>query len=316
MYCILATCQPFCTQEGPLAPDDQLLQHLLHRRGIQTEVVPWEDQSYNWSRADLVLLRSTWNYYLQYPRYVTWLSKVAAGSHLLNPLPVVQWNTQKRRYLPDLAVAGIPTIPTSWLAMGTSVQLDRLLSTPRWNSVVLKPSIAANGYGTCVVERRKRASVVRGQRHLDHFLGQHDMLVQPYLASVESFGEVSHVFINGSWSHAFARLPFHTRTSEELGAQRPVDEHQVDCPPPEEVALAQRIMRVVEQMLGCGPLLYGRVDLVRDGGQLYLMELELTEPVLHLEYSGAGERLAEAIVTRSWSRKEHHPARERGASRR
>ncbi len=75
-------------------------------------------------------------------------------------------------------------------------------------------------------------------------------------------------------------------------------------------------MRVVEQMLRCGTLLYGRVDLVRDGGQLYLMELELTEPLLHLEYDGSGERLAEAIVARCWPRDEHHPERERVSSQR
>ncbi len=56
MGVVLATCQPFCTQEGPLAPDDQFLQHMLHRRGIKTEIVPWEDHSYDCSRADLVLL--------------------------------------------------------------------------------------------------------------------------------------------------------------------------------------------------------------------------------------------------------------------
>ena len=73
-------------------------------------------------------------------------------------------------------------------------------------------------------------------------------------------------------------------------------------------------MQVVEQLLEGGPLLYGRVDLVRDGGWLYLMELELTEPMLHLEYSGAGERLAEAIMAHSWSRDEHHSERERAVS--
>ncbi len=65
-------------------------------------------------------------------------------------------------------------------------------------------------------------------------------------------------------------------------------------------------------MLGCGPLLFGRVDLVQDGGQLYLMELELTEPLLHLEHDGAGERMAEVIVARCWPRDEHHPVREGG----
>lgn len=305
MRVVLATCRPFLTQEGPLAPDDQLLHQTLTRRGIRTESVPWEDHDYDWSRADLVLVRSTWNYYLSYPRYLAWLSTVAAVSTLLNPLPVVQWNTEKRRYLQDLAAAGIPTIPTCWLEKRTSVHLGQFLSTLGWNKAVLKPSIAANCYGTCVVERTQPETVTRGQRHLDHFLGQQDMLLQPYLASVARGGESSHAFINGSWSHAFSRLPFHTLTSAELFAQMPVDEHQVPCPPADEVAVAHTIMQVVEQMLGYGALLYGRVDLVRDGGQLYLMELELTEPLLHLEYGGAGEHLTEAIVTRH--ARLHHP---------
>ena len=80
MRCVLATCQPFWTQEGPLAPDEQLLHHMLTRRDIKTEIVPWEDHSSDWSRAHLVLLRWTWNYYLQSRRYLTWLRKGTAVS--------------------------------------------------------------------------------------------------------------------------------------------------------------------------------------------------------------------------------------------
>jgi hypothetical protein len=149
--------------------------------------------------------------------------------------------------------------------------------------------------------------------HLDHFLGQQDMLLQPYLANVERFGENSHVFINGSWSHAFPRLPFHTLTAEELLAHRPGAQQVESCAASDEVELAQRIMHVVERVLGCGTLLYGRVDLVRDEGRLYLMELELTEPVLHLEYADALQHLVEAIIARSWWL-EHFPGRETTSS--
>lgn len=57
-------------------------------------------------------------------------------------------------------------------------------------------------------------------------------------------------------------------------------------PSGEERTLATLVMRTAERMLGLGPLLFGRVDLVRDTtGELRLMELELTEPLLHLEYN-------------------------------
>jgi|GEM_PF-2248549 len=75
MHCEIATCQPFWTQEGPLALNDQFLHQTLTMHGISTEWVPWEDPHYNWSRADLVLLRSTWNYYLHYPVFLAWLSR-------------------------------------------------------------------------------------------------------------------------------------------------------------------------------------------------------------------------------------------------
>jgi hypothetical protein len=153
MRVVLATSQLFYTQEGPLAPDDQLLHQTLTRRGISMECVPWEDQNNDWPRTDLVLLRSTWNYYLSYPKYLAWLGTVAAVSTLLNPFSVVQWNTQKRRYMRGLAVASLPTIPTYWIERHTSVHLGQVLSPLRWNRAVLKPSIAANSYGTCVVER-------------------------------------------------------------------------------------------------------------------------------------------------------------------
>jgi hypothetical protein len=64
-------------------------------------------------------------------------------------------------------------------------------------------------------------------------------------------------------------------------------------PTPAELAVAEVVIKVAPQ-----GLLYARVDLIPDTeGNPLLIELELTEPSLFLEYGdGAAERFAAAIA--------------------
>src|SRR5689334_14364476 len=91
--------------------DDLALLHALHHVGIEADLVPWTDPSFDWESCDLVVLRSPWDYYQQRTTFLRWARHVAQCSVLLNPLPIVEWNTNKR-YLHDLSLQGIPTIPT------------------------------------------------------------------------------------------------------------------------------------------------------------------------------------------------------------
>ncbi len=68
---------------------------------------------------------------------MAWAERVASRSTLLNPLPVVQWNTQKQRYQTELAATGIPPIKTCWLPYKQQVALDQLLDSYGWHTAVL-----------------------------------------------------------------------------------------------------------------------------------------------------------------------------------
>ncbi len=57
--------------------------------------------------ADLVILRATWDYIDRLDEFLAWTARVR---NLLNAPEVVAWNTDKR-YLADLADAGVPTVP-------------------------------------------------------------------------------------------------------------------------------------------------------------------------------------------------------------
>jgi hypothetical protein len=116
-----------------------------------------------------------------------------------------------------------------------------------------------------------------------------DVIMQPYLRSVEDLGERSLVFVDGELTHAVRRPAAHA----------PGGEHEELL---ELVLLTEEersVARSALQALG-EPALYARVDLVRDDlGLARLLELELIEPALFFGLAPhAAERMARAISAR------------------
>lgn len=289
MRCVIATGAPYFQNGIPLSSDDRLLLAALCAQGIDAQVVPWEIADYPWHEAHLVKIGSTWNYPGMWERYREWLQRVASATCLHNPLEALLWNIEKSRYFADLRARGIPLVSTDILSRGGNVDLTGRLDEHGWDRAVLKPSVGTNSYGCKVVYRDDPESVAEGQAHLASFLARQDMLLQPYLASVETGGETSHVFVNGIYSHAFGKSAFGPRLADAL-TSRAVH------PPPVEVELAVWVMQTVQGLLGLH-LLYGRVDIVRDAqGRLLVMEIEITEPMLHLEEGDALGRLTQGII--------------------
>ena len=101
----------------PLDDDLPLLLAACGEAGIDAQVLAWDDPTVSWSRFDAVLLRSTWDYIDRLPGFLAWCDRVAAATRLLNPPDVVRWNTDKR-YLGDLARAGVAVIDSHFIAPG------------------------------------------------------------------------------------------------------------------------------------------------------------------------------------------------------
>ena len=93
------------------------------------------DADVDWSRYDLVVLRSTWDYAERRDAFVAWARSLP---RVLNPVPVIEWNTDKQRYLTDLAAAGVPVVPTEFVAPGE-------VFSPPDGAFVVKPAISAGG---------------------------------------------------------------------------------------------------------------------------------------------------------------------------
>jgi hypothetical protein len=279
----LATCRDL----PELDPDDRPLAAALRARGLEVEVALWDDPDYDWGGARIVLLRSTWDYFRRLPDFLAWAERVARATTLLNPLEAVRWNLDKR-YLVELAGRGAPVVPTLLLERGARVDLAALLAERGWRDFVLKPAVSADSWETYRLDadRLEEASA-----HLARLLPERDLLVQPFLAAVESNGERCLVFLDGRFSHAVRKNPL-TRGGRWAGLPEgvPVEAER------DELDAAARVLAACP----FDALLYARVDLVRGaGGEPLLLELELAEPTLFLADAPAGlERLVAALLRR------------------
>lgn len=286
-----------CGEVPDLHPDDRLLLPPLAAAGVRVEPVAWDAGGVDWAAYDLAVLRSPWDYAARRDEFVAWATTVPA---LANPAPVVEWNTDKR-YLTDLAGAGVPVVPTTWLAPGDPAGWPGASTD---GVVAVKPAVGAGSadagrYDLADPGDRRLAAAHVARLHADGRL----VMVQPYLPAVDTYGETALLFFAGpdgalAYSHAVRKGPMLTGPYEG-----PVDLYKAEkisprTPTAEERAVAEQALAAVPARLG--RLLYARVDLIPGpAGTPLLIELELTEPSLFLDMStDAADSLTAAILAR------------------
>lgn len=261
---VLAGCLALPEGDG----DDAELIAALRQRGLHARWLSWDDPET--LRADLVILRATWDYIDRIDEFLDWGTRVV---NLLNPPSVVGWNTDKR-YLADLADAGVPTVQSEFFAPGERVRLPK-------GEFVVKPAVGAGSAGA---QRFLDARAAREHAAALHGAGS-TVLVQPYDPRVEN-GETALVFLGGEQSHAFTKGPM-----LPPAGQRPVfdpsgtyAEESLTAADPDfelwDVGHAALDAAAAHLNIAATDLLYARVDVIGGPDHPLLLELELVEPSL------------------------------------
>ena len=237
------------------------------------------------SGFDLILPLMVWGNYRAVDR---WLDRVAdwerQGLPIQNPPSVLRWNVDKI-YLDRLRQGGAPTPPTVWVERGDAEAVRRAREQIGWTDVVLKPRRSGGAY---------RTHRLMADDPLDFEAIEAPAMIQPYFPGVGAEGEVSLIFFEGRFSHAIRKVAAKGdyRVQPDWGGEVTRAE-----PDDAEMAAAQAALAAIEE----GPLLYARVDMVRDQeNRPVIMELELLEPDLYLGYeAGAQARFVEAVLGRA-----------------
>ncbi|MEU2337299.1 hypothetical protein ABZ770_01435 [Streptomyces sp. NPDC006654] len=253
--------------------DLPVLLRALADAGAEAVARPWDDPETEWGGYDLVLLRSTWDYSWRADEFMAWVERVGKATRIANPAEVVRWNTDKR-YLGELAAAGVPVVPTSYLAPG-----DPAAPTlPADHDFVVKPTFGAGA--------RFAARYAPGEHDtaLRHLARMHEegltAMVQPYVSGIDVSGERALQFFGGRLLHASRKRAVLTPGTAYDADKVAHPDLAPWTPTPAELDVAERALAAVPD---APELLYARVDLV-DGedGRPRVMELELVEPNLFL----------------------------------
>jgi glutathione synthase/RimK-type ligase-like ATP-grasp enzyme len=250
----------------------------LEAAGMAVAAVDWTTDE-DLQGFDLVLALLAWGYH----RDGDWASQVArwqaAGVRLQNPPAVLRWNADKA-YLADFEAKGAPVVPTIFVEQVTEAALRDAAAHFGTDRLVAKPRISASAFRTI---RWSPGTPLDGAP-------TDAAMIQPFMAGVLDGGEPSLLYFGGRFSHAVSKRP----QPGDFRVQPEFDGILAPCEPwPDELAAAEAALAAAGE-----PLLYARVDLVRDvRGRPVLMELEAVEPDLFLGYDPAAPaRFAEAVA--------------------
>ncbi len=256
-----------------------LMAAALAEEGVSVHTRSWIEDPAELGEFDLVMPLVAWGYHRDHAQWLTMLDAWdLEGVRVLNPVSVLRWNSDKR-YLERLARSDAPVIPTLFVDDLQPADLDRAAEAFGTDALIIKPQVSAGAYKTLRI--RPGGDLAEGP------LGP--AMIQPFLDQVGGDGELSLLYFNGEFSHGVRKVAAagDFRTQPDWGGH--VSDYR---PEPDVLAAAARILQAVEE-----PLLYARVDLVRDaGGRPQLMELELVEPDLYLGWDPqAAPRFARAV---------------------
>lgn len=260
----------------------------LAARGCTAEGRVWSDSEVDWARFDAVVIRSCWDYYLRGAEFLRWLARLEAlGLTVLNPLPVLRSNLDKR-YLLRLASAGLPVVPTCELAAVTESSLATAMDALGGDRFVLKPVMSAGAHQTWRLTRAQLATVVTRYSACD---SPGPMLLQTFIEDIENSGELSLLYFGGQFSHAVSKRPRagDFRVQKSFGGTVHADQAPQGC-----VALGSRALCMLDASEAC----YARVDMVNTARGFAIMEVELLEPDLYLRFAPpqASQALATVIL--------------------
>ncbi len=286
MKIALATCMKLAEPDV----DEVLLVAALEARGAAVRLLPWDDTNESAHEDELVVIRSTWNYYTDVDAFLEWVDRTGRVTRILNPPSVIHSNARKT-YLRDLERRGIDIVPTEFVRRNEVRRVEEIVTAREWDTIVVKPVVSAASFST---QRFESARLDDAQRFLDDLTRERDVMVQRWMPAIDSYGERSLVWIDGELTHAIRKSPRFVGGVEVVSEEVPIADA--------ERAFAENVLAPLAK-----ELLYARVDVVPDesdspagdnaGQTPRLMELELIEPSLFLKQSThALDRLTTAIL--------------------
>jgi glutathione synthase/RimK-type ligase-like ATP-grasp enzyme len=266
--------------------EDRLIAEALQAKGLRVYRTSWDNPTFDWATTEMAVVRTTWDYFNRPKEFAAWLDKVSQLTRLVNPTETLRWNMDKH-YLQDLASCGVNIVPTRFIEIGETQTLQELVAESGWPKVIIKPAISGAARHTY---RMTLEQVTAHEAIFKQLIGEEAMLLQPFMNTVETHGEVSHMVFGGKYSHSVLKRA-------KAGDFRVQDDHGGTVYAYEASEAEVQYAEYVTAQYSPVPV-YARVDVMWDSNnQLALVELELIEPELWMrKYPQSAELFADALA--------------------
>lgn len=254
--------------------DDLLLELSLLNNNIYPTLVTF-DKPHNYKKYKLVIIRSIWGYEKNINYFLNLIKDLHDNNiPILNDYNIIMSNYNKVNQIKLLEKYQIPHIDTTIIKENTK-DIKSIISKLNTLELVIKPCISASGNNTYLISNnKKRDNVISLDDVNDIFFKINKdtpLLVQPFIKEIDN-GEISLIYINGTYSHAILRFPniFNNKSSITYIKKENLDK--------EIFTVANKVLGIKEYQNN----LYERIDFIKIDNQYYIMEIELIEPDLFI----------------------------------
>lgn len=261
-----------CLRWPSISANDRYVADVLIKRGHSVAAAPWNGEFEPFANADLVLLRSNWDYHYAVSEFEQWLDALKAHDIPLQNSQMLVRSNLSKSYMIEVKKNGV-NVPDS-AVFHTQQELEAMFAEKQWTHAVIKPIYGASGH---LVERIDRSEIAYWtNQHLNG--SKYQWLVQEFMPQIQQAGELSIIFFNGKYSHTVQKKP-------QKGEFRINSQYQG------QISRFQPKQAVIDQAKGVLDILvenplYARLDgvLINDN-DFCLMELELNEPGLYFGHA-------------------------------
>jgi len=259
--------------------EDGILIEELERIGFNVTRKSWSDPNFEWKSTRYAIFRTTWDYFDRLPEFLNWLENTSTKTQFFNDYSLVKWNLDKH-YLQDLKNSNVPIVQTDFIEPYQDINLEVIFKQFSFDEMIIKPAISGAARHTYRVNKQTLKTY---SKIFDDLHKEETWLIQPFLDTIISRGEISLIMINGNYSHAVLKIAKKGdfRVQDDFGGT--VHDYQ---PSQNEIELAEKALQAC-------PILpvYARVDIVWNKMEKPLIsELELIEPELFFRNRKASAR--------------------------
>lgn len=261
--------------------EDLYLKHSLNKQNCKVDIISWEDKTIDYSKYDLIIIRSIWGFQENKTKFENWLNMLETQKiKVLNPINVIKNNYDKEIQFNILNKYNIETIKTFFLPINKNIK-SRILDLKANNDlennlIVLKPTISEGSKDVYLVgdNRYEFNNIIDINEVYNKYKNNKSkLMVQPFMKEIFD-GEYSICCINNKITHGIIKYK-NAFTKTNMIKYIPADkiDHKI-------IEIVNNILNIKEYKDN----LFLRIDFVKQKKNFLVMEVELLDPNLFLEF--------------------------------